>query len=148
MIFRGLWFKVSDVDSVRQANQNQNPCQIWGIFVICMMLSSCSSGQNAFFAQSNALLSQGYTWQKLDRCRPVKGDALSIPVIRSDGRKLVCFKLVPPQNGTAASVAATILAINSATQTPATSPPAAIAPARKIDESSVASGIIWNFSNF
>ena len=105
-----------------------------GIFVTCVMLTSCSNGQNAFFAQRDAPISQGYTWQKLDKCRPAKEDALSFPIVANDGRKLVCYKLIPPQNVTAASVAA---------KSPAT-PSRATTP----NNSSGTSGIIWDFSNF
>ena len=119
------------------------PAKYAGIFVICMMLASCSSSQNAFFTQRNALMSQGYTWQKLDRCRPAKEDALSIPVIGPDGRKLVCYILVPPQSDAAASATATTPAI-----TPAPLSTAAPTPATSSDANSRTSGIIWNFSNF
>ena len=91
------------------------------------------SNQNAFFAERDAQISQGYTWKKLVRCRPVKKDALSIPIIGIGGHELVCFKLVPPQNGTASSVTAMI--------------PAAPAPATTTDEGSGTSGVIWNFLN-
>ena len=104
------------------------------IFVTCMMLASCSSSQNAFFAQRDAEISQGYAWQKLDRCRPAKEDALSFPVVAADGRRLVCYKLTPPQNGTAASVAVK----NPATPSLATTP----------NNSSGTSGVVWDFSNF
>jgi len=129
------------------------PAKYAGIFVICMMLASCSSSQNAFFTQRNALMSQGYTWQKLDRCRPAKEDALSIPVIGPDGRKLVCYILVPPQSDAAASATATIPAITPAPSSPvplSTAPlsTAAPTPATTSDANSRTSGIIWNFSNF
>jgi hypothetical protein len=110
-----------------------------GIFATCMVLASCSSSQNAFFAQTNALMSQGYKWQKLESCRPASEDALSIPMISPDGRKLVCYRLAPPQNGIAASASATI---------PSPSLPVAPTPATTSDTNSRASGIIWNFSNF
>ena len=110
------------------------PAKYAGIFVTCVVLTSCSSGQNAFFAKRDALISQGYTWQKLDRCRPAKEDALSFPIVTTDGRKLVCYKLIPPQNGTAASVAAKNAAAPSPTTTPI--------------NSSGTSGVIWDFSNF
>ena len=110
------------------------PVKYAGIFVTCVVLASCSSGQNAFFAQRDAEISQGYTWQKLDRCRPAKEDALSFPVVAADGRRLVCYKLTPPQNGTAASVAV---------KNPAT-PPLATTP----NNSSGTSGVVWDFSNF
>ena len=110
------------------------PAKYVGIFVTCVVLASCSSGQNAFFAQRDAEISQGYTWQKLDRCRPAKEDALSFPVVATDGRRLVCYKLTPPQNGTTASVAVK----NPATPSLATTP----------NNSSGTSGVIWDFSNF
>ncbi len=126
-----------------------------GMFIACMVLASCSSGQNAFFAQRDALISQGYTWEQLDRCRPAKENTPSIPAIRSDGRKLVCYRLVPPQNGTAASIPATPspAASSPATSTPKTPSPEAPSPATSTpattpDTSSGTSGVIWNFSNF
>ena len=124
------------------------PAKYAGIFVTCMMLASCSSSQNAFFTQRNALISQGYTWQKLDRCRPAKEDALSIPVIGPDGRKLVCYILVPPQSDAAASATATIPAITPAPLSTAPLSTAAPTPATTSDTNSGNSGIIWNFSNF
>ena len=148
MIFGGLWFKVSDVNCSSQARQNKYRSQIWGLIIVYMTLASCSSSQNAFFAQINALSSQGYTWQKLERCRPAKPDALSIPVIGSDGRELVCYKLMPPQNGTDASVAASTPAITSSTTIPATSFPTRPTPDTPQEKNYGASGIIWNFSNF
>ena len=119
------------------------PAKCAGIVVTCMMLASCSNSQNAFFAQREALISQGHTWQKLDRCRPAKEDALSIPIIAPDGRKLVCYILAPLQHGVVASTA---------TITPATTlaplSPAELSPATTSDTNSGTSGIIWNFSNF
>ena len=110
-----------------------------GIFVTYMMMASCSSSQNAFFAQSNVLISQGYTWQKLERCRPAGEDALSIPLINPDGRKLVCYRLAPPQNTIAASLSAATSA-----------PPVPVAPtaATPSGNNYRGLGIIWNFSNF
>ena len=70
-----------------------------GMFLCCALLAACSSSQNAFFAQKDALISQGYKWQKLDKCRVVQKDTLAIPITVSDGRKLVCYTLMPPQDG-------------------------------------------------
>ena len=109
------------------------------ISLACMTLASCSSNQNTFFSQTNALMSQGYTWQKLERCMPAREDALSIPLISPDGRKLVCYRLAPPLNGIAAPASAT---------TPAATFAAVPTPATTSDTNSGASGIIWNFSNF
>ena len=55
------------------------PTKYMGFLIAFMMLASCSSSQHAFFAQRDALISQGYTWQKLERCRPAKEDALVDP---------------------------------------------------------------------
>ena len=119
------------------------PAKYAAIFVACMMLVSCSSSHDAFFSQRNALMSQGHTWQKLDRCRPAKKDALSIPVIAPDGRRLVCYVLAPPQNGVVASTTTSNPAM-------ALAPSSAAAPTAAItlDTNSGTSGIIWNFSNF
>ena len=73
------------------------------MFLCCAMLASCSSGQNAFFAERDALISHGYKWQKLDKCRPAVKDTPAMPITVSNGRKLVCYTLVPPQAGAAAS---------------------------------------------
>lgn len=115
------------------------PAKCAGIFVTCMLLASCSSSQNAFFSKINELISRGYSWQKIERCRPAKKDALSIPLISPDGRKLVCYILVPPQKGIAASASVTA---------PAPSSFAVPTPTTKSDNNSKASGIVWNFSNF
>ena len=131
------------------------------MFLCCAMLASCSSGQNAFFAESNALISQGYKWGKLDKCRPATKDTPAMSITVSDGRKLVCYTLVPPQAGAAAATlpaaddsrtalfnptaAATTPAI-----TPDKSPATALAttPALPADQPADTSAIIWNFSNF
>ena len=105
-----------------------------GLLVTCVVLASCSSGQHAFFAQRDAQISQGYKWHKLDGCRPPKDDALSFPIFAIDGRKLVCYKLILPQNGTAVSIAANNPAAPSLAKTP--------------NESSGTSGVMWDFSNF
>ena len=119
------------------------PAKYVGIFVTCVVLASCSSGQNAFFAQRDAEISQGYTWQKLDRCRPAKEDAPSIPIIGPDGRKLVCYILAPPQSDVVASAAATTRAI-----TPAPLSTVTPTPTTTSDTNSGDSSISWNFSNF
>ena len=130
------------------------------MFLCCAMLASCSSGQNAFFAERNALISQGYKWEKLDKCRPATKDTPAMPITVSDGRKLVCYTLVPPRAGAAASLLAaddsqTALSIPTAatttpTITPDTSPATTLAttPAQPADPPADTSGIIWNFSNF
>ena len=115
-----------------------NPAIYAGIVVTCMVLASCSSNHNAFFAKKDELIREGYTWQKLDRCRPAKEDALSIPVIGSDGQKIVCYVLVAPQNGIVLSTLTTTQTISPAIPTPATT----------TDTDSGTFGVIWDFSNF
>ena len=127
------------------------------MFLCCAMLASCWSGQNAFFAERDALISQGYKWQKLDKCRPATKDTPAMPITVSNGRKLVCYTLVPPQAGAAA---ASLPAADdnqtapsnptAAIMTPDTSPATTLAttPALPADRTADTSGIIWNFSNF
>ena len=119
-----------------------------GILLSCVMLASCSSDQQAFFAQTNALTSQGYKWQKLDKCRLAKNDALALPITVSNGQKLVCYTLVPPQAGTATGLTPTneqsqITPYNSIPKTTAIITPAQL-PAPPVETST----IIWHFSNF
>ena len=126
------------------------------MFLCCAMLASCSSGQNAFFAEKDALISQGYKWEKLDKCRPATKDTPAMPMTVSDGRKLVCYTLVPPQAGAAASLPAAddsqtapsnpTAATTTPAITPGTTP--ATSPALPADPPADTSGIIWNFSNF
>ena len=123
------------------------------IFLRYAELASCSNGQNAFFAERDALISQGYKWEKLDKCRPATKDTPVMPITVSDGRKLVCYTLVPPQAG--ATAASLPLADDSqtalsnpkaATKTPAITP--GTTPALPTDPPADTSGITWNFSNF
>ena len=131
------------------------------MFLCCAMLASCSSGQNVFFAERYALISQGYKWEKLDKCRPATKDTPAMPITLSDGRKLVCYTLVPPQ---ASAAAASLLAADDSqtalsnptaattmpTKTPNTSPTTTLAttPVLPADPPADTSSIIWNFSNF
>ena len=127
------------------------------MLLCCAMLASCSSGQNVFFAERYALISQGYKWEKLDKCRPATKGTPAMPITVSDGHKLVCYTLVPPQ---AVAAAASLPAADdnqtapsnptAAIMTPDTSPATTLAttPALPADRPADTSGIIWNFSNF
>ena len=127
------------------------------MFLCCAMLASCSSGQNAFFAERDALISQGYKWEKLDKCRPATKDTPAMPITVSDGRKLICYTLVPPQ---AVAASASLPAADdsqtalskptAAAITPDASPATTLAttPALPADPPADKSDIIWNFSNF
>ena len=126
------------------------------IFLCCTLLASCSSSQHAFFAQIDTLISQGYRWEKLDKCRPAKKDTLTIPIIVSDGRKLVCYTLVPPQHGGAVSLPAADKSQTApSNRKPATTTPNETTITTTTTTSALSahppadsSGIIWNFSNF
>ena len=131
------------------------------MLLCCAMLASCSSGQNVFFAERYALISQGYKWEKLDKCRPATKGTPAMPITVSDGHKLVCYTLVPPQAGAAAAsllasddsqtaLSNPTAATTTPTITPDTSPATTLAttPAQPADPPADTSGIIWNFSYF
>ena len=127
------------------------------MFLCCAMLASCSSGQNAFFAERDALIRQGYKWQKLDKCRSATKVTPAMPITLPDGRKLVCYTLVPPQAGAAAASLSAADDSQTAlpnTTTPTTTPAITLSttpattPVLPTDLPADTSGIIWNFSNF
>ena len=66
-----------------------------GLFAFGLVLASCSNNQNAFFETRDAQLTQGYSWQKLSKCRPARQGSQSLPITYSDGRRVVCYTLVP-----------------------------------------------------
>ena len=133
---------MSKVNCSSQARRIRYLEQICSIFVTCIMLAACSSNQNEFFAHRNALISQGYTWQRLDSCRPANEDVPSIPLIGFDGRRLVCYTLVPPKNRTAELDAATTPEMTPVLNRTKSS------TAKSLDKRSGASGVVWKFSNF
>ena len=121
-----------------------------GLFAFGLVLASCSNDQNAFFETRDVQLTQGYRWQKLAKCRPARQGSQALPITTSDGRRVVCYILVPPresqaeaapegpQDGTEQSVAKRMASdgdVNSA-------PPA------PLDDSTNAQGVSWEFSNF
>ena len=109
------------------------------------MLVSCSSNQNAFFAQIDTLNSKGHKWQKLDKCRPAKKDALALPITGSNGEKLVCYTLVPAQtNGAVTTLVPAIDYI----QTPSPNVTQKTTPDISANQPNDNLGIIWQFSNF
>ena len=119
------------------------------MFLCCAMLTSCSSDQNAFFAERDALISHGYKWQKLDKCRPAVKDTPAMPITVSNGRKLVCYTLVPPQAVAAAASIPEADDSQTALSNPtATTTTPAITPVLPADPPTDTSGIIWNFSPF
>ena len=119
------------------------------MFLCCAMLTSCSSDHNAFFAERDALISHGYKWQKLDKCRPAVKDTPAMPITVSNGRKLVCYTLVPPQAVAAAASIPEADDSQTALSNPtATTTTPAITPVLSADPPTDTSGIIWNFSPF
>ena len=125
-----------------------------GLFAFGVVLASCSNSQTAFFETRNAQLSQGYSWQKLDKCRPARQGSQALPVTTSDGRRVVCYTLAPPkepQAGAAPEKPQTgtnqILA-QSAAQSIASDDSVNSAPPVPVDSGTNAPGVSWEFSNF
>ena len=112
-----------------------------GLFVFVVVLASCSNNQNAFFETRDAQLSQGYSWQNLAKCRPPQQGSHALPMITSDGRRVVCYTLSPskkPPAGNDQSAAPSLASNDSVNNTP----PAAM------DSGTNAHGVSWEFSNF
>ena len=121
-----------------------------GLFVFGVVLASCSNSNNAFFETRDAQLSQGYSWQKLAKCRPPQQGSQALPVITSDGKRVVCYTLSPsekpqavaalekPPAGTDQSTAQSMASDDSVSNTP----PAAV------NSGTNAPGVSWEFSNF
>ena len=112
-----------------------------GLFAFGVALASCSNSQTAFFETRDAQLSQGYSWQKLDKCRPARQGSQAFPVTTSDGKRIVCYTLAPPekpQTGTKQSAAQNMASddrVNSAPPVP-------------VDSGTNAPDVSWKFSNF
>ena len=120
------------------------------LFVFGVVLASCSNSQTAFFETRDAQLSQGYSWQKLDKCRPARQGSQALPITTNNGKRIVCYTLAPPekpqagaapekpQTGTNQSAAQSIASddsVNSASPVP-------------VDSGTNAPGVSWEFSNF
>ena len=112
-----------------------------GLFVFGVVLASCSNSQNAFFETRDTQLSQGYSWQKLAKCRPPQQGSQVLPMIKSDGNRVVCYTLSPSKKqpaGTDQSAAPSMVSDDTVNNTP----PAAV------DSGANAPGVSWKFSNF
>jgi hypothetical protein len=112
-----------------------------GLLVFGVVLASCSDSQNAFFETRDAQVSQGYSWQMLAECRPAQQGSQALPVITSDGKRIVCYTLSPlekPPTGTNQSAAQSMVSDDSVNN----ALPAAV------DSGANAPGINWEFSNF
>ena len=121
-----------------------------GLFAFGVVLASCSDSQTAFFETRDAQLSQGYSWQKLDKCRPARQRSQALPITTSNGKRIVCYTLAPskkplagaaskkPQTGTDQSAAKSIASDDSLNS----------APPVPVDSGTNAPGVSWEFSNF
>ena len=112
-----------------------------GLFAFGMVLASCSNSQTAFFETRDAQLSQGYSWQKLDKCRPVRQGSQSLPVTTNNGKGIVCYTLAAPEKPQASPN-------QSAAQSMASDDSVNSAPPVPVDSGTNAPGVSWEFSNF
>ena len=125
-----------------------------GLFAFGVVLASCSNNQISFFETRDAQLTQGYSWQKLGKCRPARQGSQALPVTTSDGRRVVCYTLAPPkepqagaapekpQAGNDQSAAQSMVPSMASDNSVNSASPAAV------DNSTNAPGVSWNFSNF
>jgi hypothetical protein len=116
-----------------------------GLFAFGVVLASCSNSQTAFFETRDAQLSQGYSWQKLDKCRPARQGSQALPITTNNGKRIVCYTLAPPkkpQAGTNQSAA------QSTAQSIASDDSVISAPPVPVDSGTNAPGVSWEFSNF
>ena len=124
--------------------------RVAGLFAFGVVLTSCSNSQTAFFETRDAQLSQGYSWQKLDKCRPARQGSLALPITTNNGKRIVCYTLAPPKKplaGAASEKPQT--GINqSAAQSMASDDSVNSAPSVPVDSGTNAPGGSWEFSNF
>ena len=124
------------------------------LFVFGVVLASCSNSQTAFFETRDAQLSQGYSWQKLDKCRPARQGSQALPVTTNNGKRIVCYTLAPPkkpQVGAAPEKPQTgtnLSAAQRAAQNIASDDSVNSAPPVPVDSGTNAPGVSWEFSNF
>ena len=129
-----------------------------GLFAFGVVLASCSNNQNAFLETVDAQLAQGYSWQKLAKCRPARQGSQALPVTTSDGSRVVCYTLAPPKESQAGAAPekpqagpnqrAVQSAAQSAAQSMASDDSVNSAPPAAVDNSTNAPSVSWNFSNF
>ena len=125
-----------------------------GLFAFGVALASCSTSQIAFFESRDAQLLQGYSWQKLDKCRPARQGSQALPITTNNGKRIVCYTLAPPkkpqfgaapekpQTGTNQSAA------QRAAQNIASDDSVNSAPPVPVDSGTNAPDVSWKFSNF
>ena len=121
-----------------------------GLFAFCVVLASCSNNQNAFFKTRDAQLAQGYSWQKLAKCRAARQGSQALPITYNDGRRVVCYTLVPSKKSQAVTAQEKLQAGSdqSVAQSMASDDSLNSAPPAAGDNSTNALGVSWEFSNF
>ena len=115
--------------------------RVAGLFAFGVVLASCSNSQTAFFKTRDAQLSQDYSWQKLNKCRPARQGSQALPVTTNEGKRIVCYTLAPPekpQTGTNQSAAKSMASDDSVNS----------APPVPLDSGTNEAGVSWEFSNF
>ena len=121
-----------------------------GLFIFGVVLASCSNSQTAFFKTRDAQLSQGYSWQKLDKCRPARQGAQALPVFTSDGKRIVCYTLAPPKKPQAGAASEKPPADPNQSATPSMASDDSVSntPPVAVDSGTNTPGVSWEFSNF
>ena len=121
-----------------------------GLFAFGVVLASCSYNQNAFFESRDTQLAQGYSWQKLAKCRPARQGSQALLITTSDGRRVVCYTLTPSKNSQAVSAPEKpqVSTNQSAARSVASTDSKKSAPPAAVDNSTNATGVSWKFSNF
>jgi hypothetical protein len=117
-----------------------------GLFAFGLVLASCSNSQTAFFETREAQLSQGYSWQKLDKCRPARQGSQALPVTTNNGKRIVCYTLAPPKKPQAG--AAPEKPQTGTNQSAASDDSINSAPPVRVYIGANAPGVSWEFSNF
>ena len=121
-----------------------------GLFAFSVVLASCSNSQTAFFETRDAQLSQGYSWQKLDKCRPARQGAQALPVTTYNGKRIVCYTLAPPKKPQAGAASKKPPADPNQSTAPSMASDDSVnnTPPAAVDSGTNAPGVSWEFSNF
>ena len=125
-----------------------------GLFAFGVVLASCSNSQTAFFQSRDAQLSQGYSWQKLDKCRPARQGSQALPITTNNGKRIVCYTLAPPKKPQAGAApekpqaGTNQSAAQSTAQSIASDDGVISAPPVPVDSDTNTPGVSWKFTNF
>ena len=124
--------------------------RVAGLVAFGVVLASCSDSQTAVFETRDAQLSQGYSWQKLDKCRPARQGSQALPVTTNNGKRIVCYTLAPPEKpqAGAASEKPQTGTHQSAVQSIASDDSVNSSPPVPVDSGTNAPDVSWEFSNF